>query len=387
LRDGEINLAELLSEEGYRTGHFGKWHLGTLFPDYSGKKGLMPAENYMTPGMAGFDEWCSTESSIPTYDPYGGAKENKQGSELKYTYDRRQLYIENGIPLENDLYGCDSKIIMDKAIPFIENAVKENQAFFTVIWFHAPHGPVEGHPEYMKSLYSDLPEEKQHYYSVVTALDAQVGVLRNKLRELGVEENTMLCFTSDNGPEGNPGPKERYQGSAGKFRGRKRSLYEGGIRVPGLIEWPALIKNHKEIDIPVVTSDYFSTICEVLGYKFQDKRPIDGISLLDIIKGNQQKRNASIGFQYIRHRQKALISDQYKLVHNTGDKRSGSDNSDLPRSEYELYDIIEDPCETKNLAEKYPEIIEEMKSELSEFVESCKRSNRGDDYALNRHKK
>jgi len=380
LRDGEINLAELLSTEGYLTGHFGKWHLGTLFPDFSGKKARMPAENYMTPGMAGYNQWCVTESSIPTYHPETKGMENPYAEGGKYTYDTRQLYIENGIPMKDKLQGCDSEITMNKAIPFMEKAVQENKPFFTVIWFHAPHGPVEGHPEYMKSLYSDLPEEKQHYYSVVTALDAQVGVLRNKLREMGVEENTMLCFTSDNGPEGNPGPKERYQGSAGKFRGRKRSLYEGGIRVPGIIEWPAVIKEHMEIDIPVVTSDYFPTICEALGYTFPDKRPMDGISLMDIINGSQLTRNAHIGFQFINHKQKAMMGDQYKLVNNIGKKRSGSDNRDLSRSEYELYDIINDPYETKNIADQHSEIVNQMKIELATFLESCERSNRGEDY-------
>ena len=380
LRDEEINLAELLSSEGYLTGHFGKWHLGTLFPDFSAKKNRNPAENHMTPGMAGFDEWCVTESSIPTFNPYVKTKANAYGDGHHYNYDRRQLYIENGIILENDLHGCDSKIIMDKAIPFIEEAVKENKPFFTVIWFHAPHGPIEGHPEYMKSLYSDLPDEKQHYYSVITALDAQIGVLRIKLRELGVEDNTMLCFTSDNGPEGNPGPNQRYQGSTGKFRGRKRSLYEGGIRVPGIIEWPGVITEHREIDTPVVTSDYFPTICDILGYNFKDKRPIDGISLMDIIKGNQASRGSDIGFQFINHRQKALIGDRYKLVYNLGEKRSVSDNSDLPRKVYELYDILEDPYETINLSEVHPEILEEMKIELRDFVESCVRSNQGEDY-------
>lgn len=381
LHDEEINLAELLAAEGYLTGHFGKWHLGTLFPDFSGRgEKRKPGENYMTPGMAGFEEWFSTEASVPTYNPYAWEKENAKGGGLDYTYDRRELYIDNGIPVENNLEGCDSKIIMDRAIPFIERAVKANRPFFTVIWFHAPHGPIEGHPEYMNSLYSDLPEEKQHYYSVVTALDAQIGVLRNKLRELGIEENTMLCFTSDNGPEGNPGPKKRSQGSAGEFRGRKRSLYEGGIRVPGLIEWPAVIKEHKEIDIPAVTSDYFPTVCDILGYSLRDKRPIDGISLMNILTGEQQKRGTSIGFQFINHRQKALIGDRYKLVYNTSSARPGSDNSNLPRTEYELYDLISDPYETRNLAEKYPDITEKMKLELINFVESCEKSSRGEDY-------
>jgi len=382
LPDEEINLAEILVMEGYRTGHFGKWHLGTLFTDFSGKrkKSHKPAENLMTPGMAGFEEWCSTEASIPTFDPYDKGEANAYDDGMHYNYDRRQLYVENGMVLKDDLHGCDSKIIMDKALAFVENSVKEDRSFFTVIWFHAPHGPVEGHPEYMKTLYPDLPEEKQHYYSVVTALDAQVGVLRSKLRELGIEDHTMLCFTSDNGPEGNPGPRNRYQGSAGNFRGRKRSLYEGGIRVPGIIEWPAVIKEPMEIDIPVHTSDYFPTICEVLGCELLDKRPIDGISLMNMLNGTQKSRAVPIGFQFINHKQRAIMGDRYKLVNNTGEKRSGADNSDLPRAEFELYDIVSDPYETKDISTQHPEIVERMKAELNAFLNSCERSNRGEDY-------
>ena len=381
LKAEEINLAELFRELGYTTGHFGKWHLGTLFPDYSGKgEQRNPSENYMTPGMAGFDNWFSTEFAIATYDPYVRDREHSHGKDWLENGDRRMLYVENGIPVEENLEGCDSKIIMDRAIPFIEHAVKENKPFFAVIWFHAPHTPVIGHPEYMKELYSDLPEEKQHYYSVITALDAQMGRLRTRLSELGVSQNTMVCFTSDNGPEGNPGPRGRSQGSVGDLRGRKRSLYEGGIRVPGLIEWPAFIKDHKEIDIPVVTSDYFPTVCEIMGYTMKKDRPVDGLSLLDIINGKQQKREKAIGFQFDGHQQKALIGDRYKLVHNEGDTRPGSDNSNLAFEEFELYDLVSDPGETKNIAAQHPAILKEMKTELEAFVLSCERSNRGEDY-------
>jgi arylsulfatase A-like enzyme len=232
----------------------------------------------------------------------------------------------------------------------------------------------------MQELYGDLPEQKQHYYSVITALDAQVGRLRAKLRELGIERKTMLFFTSDNGPEGNPGPAGRSQGTAGTFRGRKRSLYEGGIRVPGLLEWPDRVKEHLQIDIPVVTSDYFPTICEILGYTLKDDRPMDGISLLEILNGKQQQRGKAIGFQFDGHQQKALIGDRFKLVQNTGEARPRSDNGEAPYMEFELYDLAYDPGESWNVAEQYPDIFRKMKADLEAFVESCDRSERGEDY-------
>ncbi|TKG94121.1 N-acetylgalactosamine 6-sulfate sulfatase [Puteibacter caeruleilacunae] len=381
LKAEEVNLAEVMKAEGYRTGHFGKWHLGTLFSDFSGKGDKRnPKSNHMTPGMAGFDEWFSSEFAIATYDPYKKDKEHSHSKFYLEDDDRRAIYVENGKPMEEDLTGCDSKIIMDRAIPFIEDAVKQDKPFFTVIWFHAPHTPIVGHPKYMKELYSDLPEANQHFNSVVTALDAQVGRLRKKLKELGVAENTMVCFTSDNGPEGNPGPRGRSQGTAGKLRGRKRSLYEGGIRVPGIIEWPAVAKQHLELDMPAVTSDYFPTVCEALGYKMESDRPIDGVSLIDILKGKQQKRNKHIGFQYNGHKQKVMIGERYKLVKNEGKARPKSDNGSTPIAAVELYDIVNDPSETKNIASNHPEIVKSMMKELKAFVESCAHSNAGEDY-------
>lgn len=381
LRQQEVSLAQVFKEKGYATGHFGKWHLGTLFPDFSGKgPNRKPAENYMTPGMTGFDEWFATEFAVATYDPYVRDDEHSHSKYWKEDGDPRVLYVENGKAVEEELKGCDSEIIMDRTIPFIEEAVATQQPFFTVIWFHAPHAPVVGHPKYMKELYADHSEPEQHFYSVVTALDAQVGRLRSKLAELGVADNTIIAFTSDNGPEGNPGKRGRFQGSAGDLRGRKRSLYEGGIRVPGLIEWPSQIAPGTVISTPTVTSDYFPTFCSVLGYESLPERPYDGISLLNMLEGKQEKRERPIGFYFRGQRQEALIDDRYKLVHNLGEKRPGADNGSTPFARYELYDLLEDPSETDNLAPAHPEITQKMSKELQDFVASCQRSDAGEDY-------
>ncbi len=374
LKKEEVTLPEIFKEMGYATGHFGKWHLGTMTPDYSGKgKNRFTEENYMTPGMAGNEEWFATEYAVATYDPYDpDNKHDKVG-------DPRALYWHNGVNITEGLSGCDSKIIMDKAIPFIRRSVKEKQPFFAVIWFHAPHAPVVGNPEYMEKLYGNYSENEQHYYSVVTALDAQMGRLRSELRELGVSENTILCFTSDNGPEGNPGKIARYQGSAKPFRGRKRSLYEGGVRVPGIIEYPAKFKEHREVDVPCVTSDYFPTFCELIGLDIQEyERPYDGISLWDIMEGNRTERGSPIGFQFSK--QKSLVDDQYKLVNNLGAERHRSDNGKVPMAEYELYDLENDPGEKENIILQYPGVAGHMIDQLNDWVVSCQQSDEGADY-------
>ena len=325
----------------------------------------------MTPGMAGFDEWFSTEFAVATYDPYD--KKNAHSKAWRDEGDFRALYWHNGIPLDEELSGCDSEIIMDRALEFIEESAEQGGPFFVVIWFHAPHAPVVGHPDYMESLYADVSEQEQHYYSVVTALDAQMGRLRNTLQELSLAENTMLCFTSDNGPEGNPGKKNRSQGSAEPFRGRKRSLYEGGIRVPGIIEYPDRFNGGKVIEVPCVTSDYFPTICELLDYDMNTfDRPYDGVSLVPFLSGEKVERNNPIGFQFSK--QKALTDDRFKLVRNLDEERHRSDNGEVPVAEYELYDILADPSETINIIEDHPEIAEKMKEMLDEFIRSCELS-------------
>lgn len=372
LQEEEVNLAEVLKEAGYATGHFGKWHLGTLDPEFSGKgPGRHPEKNYMSPGMAGFDEWFSTEFAVATYDPYD--KKHAHTKAWSEEGDFRALYWHNGAPLDKELTGCDSEIIMDRALEFIEEAVEEGSPFFAVIWFHAPHAPVVGHPGYMEEFYTGFEEQEQHYFSVITALDVQVGRLRNQLRELGIADNTMLCFTSDNGPEGNPGKKNRFQGSAGPFRGRKRSLYEGGIRVPGIIEYPDRFRGGRVISTPCVTSDYFPTVCELLDYDMSKfNRPYDGVSMVPFLSGEKDQRSSPIGFQF--GSQKVLTEDRYKLVHNLADERPKSDNGEVPVAEYELYDILSDPSERLNVIEDYPDIAAEMKKQLEEFVRSCELS-------------
>ncbi|WP_460166846.1 sulfatase family protein [Thermostilla marina] len=375
LKAEEICLAEVLKAKGYATGHFGKWHLGTLSPDYSGKgPGRHPELHYSTPGMNGFDEWFSTEFAVATWDPY--APENSHLSK-SMPWDPRALYWHNGKNVEGPLTGCDSKIIMDRALPFIERAAGEKTPFFAVIWFHAPHQPVVGGPEY-RAMYKDRSENEQHYYAVVTAMDEQIGRLRNKLEELGVADDTMLWFCSDNGPEGNPGPSGRSQGTAGPFRGRKRSLYEGGVRVPGLLVWPEKVRNPRVVDVPCVTSDYFPTILAAVGLEMPQDRPYDGVNLMPLIEGKMTERPRPIAFQY--GTQVSLTDNRFKLVHNLSKKRPRSDNGTCPFSEWELYDLANDPSETTNVAAKYPEIVARMRETLAEWQESCRRSAEGADY-------
>ena len=287
------------------------------------------------------------------------------------------------------LTGCTAEIVMDKAIPFIRQAAKKKQPFLAVIWFNPPHSPIVGHPEYMAKHYAHLPEPQQHYYSLATSIDAQMGRLREELRELGISRNTILTFTSDNGP-GPPisrtkKPDSRTQGSAGPFRERKASLYEGGIREPGLIEWPAQIKPNTVIKTACSTLDYLPTIAAHLDIPLPE-RPYDGVNILPILKGEQKERGKPIGF-YFRDAV-AWSDDRFKLISaaQTKGKRPGGVVS-FKGKEFVLYDLARDPGETNDISDEHPKIVSKMKAELKQWVDSIETSRLGKDYEADRPSK
>ncbi len=371
----EHTLAELLAERGYATGHFGKWHLGTLTAEYSGKRNRKPEENHMTPAMAGFEDWFSTEYAVSTWDPYDPA--NKHGA----SFDVRNLYWDDGVNVADGeaagLVGDDSRIVMDRALPFVRAAVAEERPFLAVVWFHAPHAPVVGGPEY-RARYASHSEDEQHYYACITALDEQVGRLRRELEELGVAGNTLIAFCSDNGPEGNPGPTGRFRGSAGPFRGRKRSLYEGGVRVPSFFVWPARIPAGSTTDFPASTSDYLPTLLDVLGVQPPDARPLDGVSLRKVLEGAPAERAQPIAFR--TRQQLALSGARFKLVHNPRETRLKHDNGRAPVAAWELYDLLADPGETRNVIDEHGRVAAQMRAQLERFVASVDASLEGFDY-------
>lgn len=371
MRKPEITIAEALKTRGYRTGHFGKWHLGFLMPERHMEDGL---GIYSPPWENGFDEAFSTKSAMPTWDPqhtpddwlgFSNKNELHKNAGKPWT---SSFYVHNGKKVTEQLTGDDSRIIMDRAIPFIQNAARENVPFLAVIWFHTPHRPVVAGEKYRK-MYPNCTPDEQHYYGAITAMDEQIGRLRAELRRLGIEKQTMLWYCSDNGAEvGWP----RNRGSNKPFRGHKATLYEGGIRVPALLEWPEQITSGRVTDVICCTSDYFPTILDISGIApAPDKRPVDGVSLVPLIKGEMKQRPAPIGFE-ARKKGKfmvALIDNRYKLCKPVRD-----------RDDFELYDLIGDPYETKDLAAVKPDIVSRMRKTLEEWRDACKASEKGLEY-------
>ena len=371
VREQEVTLAELLRDQGYTTGHFGKWHLGTLTNDQEdGRRGGRRPEHYAPPWEHGFDESFSAEVQMPTWNPMVN-----QAFPSKYWTGPGEFATEN-------LDGDDSRVIMDRAIPFVRSAVEDDKPFFAVIWFHTPHSPVVAGPGH-RAMYEEFSEGEQHYYGCITALDEQVGRLRAELRQLGVANDTMLWYCSDNGPEGRTPQGRANRGSTGGLRGRKRSLFEGGVRVPGILDWPRRIEGGRITSVPCSTSDYFPTVAAVLGLEpSPDGRPMDGTSLLPLIDGEMERRDKRIAFQCPDNNQQAvrsrlgspdhaLIGDRYKFLSYLDEKRADQDM---------LFDLAADPGERHNLVAELPDLAAEMRTELQDWDASCARSDAGDDY-------
>lgn len=370
MKPEELTLAELLKKNGYATGHFGKWHLGTLTKTVkdANRGGPRGAPHYSPPQDNGFDVCLSTESKVPTYDPMRKPKGAKAGGTWDYLKEGQPSQVygtyywnEHGEKVTANLQGDDSRIIMDRAIPFIRKAALNDQPFFAIIWFHTPHLPVVAGPRHAKP-YQQYTVRERNYYGCITAMDEQVGRLRTELNSLGIAEKTMHWFCSDNGPEGN----ESAPGSAGPFRGRKRSLYEGGVRVPGILVWPGQTRPGTISEFPSVTSDYLPTIADALGIIMPKNRPFDGISLLPMLQGRMQSRPKPIGFQ--SRRQVTLNDNRYKLV------------TDDEYGAFELYDLIKDPGEKNDIALQKPNIVARMTATVKTWRESCETSNQGQDY-------
>lgn len=373
MKTEELTIAELLKTQGYTTGHFGKWHLGTMTTEIkdANRGGPNNTKEFSPPWLHGFDTCFSTESKVPTWDPLLKPKDFGTGS-LKKGWDSIQdkskaepfgthYWNEQGAIVTDNLEGDDSRVIMDRVVPFVETAAEKQQPFFAVIWFHTPHLPVVAGPKYA-AMYPGATDFEKNYNGCVTAMDEQIGRLRATLKQAGVSENTMLWFCSDNGPEGQKGAP----GSAAKFKGRKRSLYEGGVRVPGILEWPAKVKPGTVTDFPAVTSDYLPTILDALPAEYTGERPLDGISLIPLMTGEQTERQKAIGFEC--KKQLAWHTQRYKLY--SGNKGKS----------WELYDLSEDPYEKKDIAKQHPEIVTKLAAELASWRESCKQSDQGGDY-------
>ena len=360
LEPTEIPITTVLKSAGYTTGHFGKWHLGTLSREKGdqnrwGAFSETPERYYCPPWERDVDVSFVTESKVPTWDPLihpGPIKDNEKEDAkiiaMKGQPYRNDYFLGEGQVETVNMEGDDSRVIMDRAIPFIRDAVASDTPFFAVIWFHAPHSPVVGGEEFLKQYAQVEDVDARHYYACITALDAQMGRLRAELDALGVSGDTMLWYCSDNGPARQGSP--RHVGTAKYLSGYKLSIQEGGIRVPGLLVWPNRFKSSKTVEAPCVTTDYFPTILGALGIELSGDRDYDGISLWPLIDGIATSRSKPIGFLNRDAKEAVWMEDRFKFV--------------VSREGRALFDINMDPSEKRDLIQDEPTVARRMEVAL-----------------------
>ncbi len=350
LDENEITLAEALRDAGYATAHYGKWHLGTLYTETDGEHNLFPSD-------AGFDEYFTSENILYTYDPYQGLPTNKPEDHM-YVDNGRFISLKEG-QARPELRRDDTEILADKAVDFMTRKAGEKRPFLVLIWFHHVHAPLSDNPELVK-LYPDVSAKEATYFSNVTSIDRAVGRVRKALRELGVADNTLLWFSSDNGPHANKtdgqapdedvlGKDFRYtnRGSAGPYRAGKWRAWEGGIRVPSVIEWPAVVKKPLRSNLRCNGLDVFPTLLDIIGKPLPADRSYDGVSILPHLRGEEQNTDAHPRV-FANGNQRAWMEGRYKIV--TGIKKK-SGHFD------QLYDLEKDPYERVNLIRSMPEVF------------------------------
>lgn len=367
MRVGEKTIPELLKKKDYRTGFFGKWHIGWVKLADASTRGF-----FSPPSLHGFDQHFATTSAVPTWNPTITPEGwDSWGNEAGQPWKGGAPYVQDGEEVTENMAGDDSRIIMDRVIPFIEQNKEER--FLATVWFHAPHEPTVAGPEYKKR-YSKFGKARQNYYGCITAMDEQIGRLRAKLRELNLEKKTLVLFCSDNGPA--DGLTKKGVASAGPFRGHKHTMYEGGVLVPACAEWPGVIPPGTSSDVRCSTVDFLPTIANVCNVESEIKSslPIDGVNLMPLLTGEKTEQERELFFGYRRLYQgtdgKSIISGDWKLMQEAAKK-------DAKRY---LFDLSKDPYEQHDVSAKFPERVESLNQKLMEIEASCQRSRDGADY-------
>ncbi len=325
LRESEITLPELLKENGYTTCHVGKWHLN----------GHFNSDKQPQPDDHGYDHWMATQNN---------ASPNHKNP---------TNFVRNGKPM-GKLEGFSAPLVATEGVRWLKEDRDKEKPFLLSVWTHEPHLPIESAEEFMKP-YAHIDDEgiRQHHGNI-TQLDHAFGIVTKGLDELGLRDNTIVFFTSDNGPEGKK-PAGRTQGSTGGLRGRKRDSHEGGIRVAGMVRWPGHITPGTVSKVPVIGSDIFTTVIGIVGIEAPNDRTIDGVDIRPAFKGQPVERPVPLFWRThiapVNSRAAMRIGD-WKIV------------ADETLTEFQLYEIEKDWQETTDLATERPEKLAEMKKQF-----------------------
>jgi len=349
LSGAEITIAELLKQQGYQTAHFGKWHLSCLPQDST--------LNQPQPEDQGFDYSLGTENNaIPSHlNPSN--------------------FVRNGNRVgETDGYSC--QLLANEVEDWLDKFYQKEKPFFMYVAFHEVHTKIASPTELIQH-YPGETEKDAEYFANVENMDCAAGRILNELSARGLLDNTFVVFASDNGPY--------KSGSAGNLRGLKGEVYDGGIRVPGIIHWKGKVKEGQTNETPAGLIDILPTLADVCGFKVPTDRKIDGTSLSPLFDGKDFNRNTPLmWFFYRAYPEIAMRTDDYILIGNALDSiprthRIADRDMDFIKNielkEFELYNIINDPAQQNNLAEYHPDILNKMKPQMISLLEEIKQES------------
>ncbi len=340
LRRSELTLPQLLQQAGYATCMAGKWHCNSQFngPDQP------------QPGDAGFDHWLATQNNA------GPSHENPVN------------YVRNGQPV-GKTEGFSCQIAVDEAVNWLETRRASNpeQPFFVYLPFHEPHEPVASPPDLVEKYRPvTIHEDQAQFFANVHNVDLAVGRFLDALQRLNVRENTLIVFSSDNGPE----TLKRYKtggrswGRTGILRGMKLHTHDGGFHVAGIMNWPAGIQPGQVVHESASSLDLLPTACELAGVAVPADRPLDGISLAPLLRtGQMPQRSRPLVWAYYNSANDTRVA----MRHGSWKVLARLNGGDLPRFEnltperlekvrmaeltdFEIYRVTTDPGETLNLA-------------------------------------
>jgi len=357
VRRSEITIATLLRNSGYDTCHVGKWHLNGDFN--------LPTQPQ--PWDHGFNHWFSTQNNaLPNHrNPHN--------------------FVRNGTPV-GKLDGYSADLVAQEADRWLSEKRDPNKPFFMFVCFHEPHEPIASSPQYTKLYPSDDPSYAAHHGNI-SQLDAGFGRVLDSLDRLNLRKETLVIFTSDNGPAIT---SIHPHGSAGPLRDKKGTVYEGGIRVPGIVQWPEHIAPGTVSDEPVSGVDMLPTLCAAAGVETPADRILDGTNVLPVFRGEELHRSRPLYWQFNRAKGDAKVAmrdGDWKLVAslNVPDRKPGGgipddEISSLKSAElkdFQLYHLSEDIAETTDVSTSHAARFQSMQKQLQamyhEVIEAAPR--------------
>lgn len=368
MRASEITIAQLLRTAGYQTCMSGKWHC-------TGQLGASEAgvEQQPTPGDHGFDHWMATQNNASP------------------SHRNPVNFLRNGTPVGPvEAFSC--QYVVDEVIRWLDTEADAEKPFFAFLPFHEPHEPVAS-PENLVKQYAAVTQsdDEAQFFANVHNVDLAVGKMLAAIDRMDRRDNTLVIFTSDNGPE----TLNRYRsatrsyGQPGPLRGMKLHTTDAGFRVAGIMNWQGRINGGLVSEVPVSSLDFLPTFCELAGIEPPASLELDGTSFLPVLESQPIQRRKPLLWAYfnaINEHRVAMRDGQWKLLAklNRGEfpKMQNVTTKSRPAvaaamlTDFELYDLSDDIGESKNVAAEYPEVLDTLSQSMTAaYVELSSKSH------------